>query len=57
MSILNIITLFGGLALFLYGMRMMSGALRESSTGTLKAILSKVTDNFIKSFCKFSISL
>ena len=50
MSILNIITLFGGLALFLYGMRMMSGALRESSTGTLKAILSKVTDNFIKSF-------
>lgn len=50
MSIFNVISLFGGLAMFLYGMRMMSSALREGSTGTLKAILGKVTDNFIKSF-------
>ncbi|MBR3227472.1 MAG: Na/Pi cotransporter family protein, partial [Erysipelotrichaceae bacterium] len=50
MSILNVISLFGGLAMFLYGMRMMSGALKEGSTGTMKAILGKVTDNFIKSF-------
>lgn len=50
MSVFNVISLFGGLALFLYGMRMMSGALKEGSTGTLKAILGKVTDNFIKSF-------
>ena len=50
MSIFNVITLFGGLAMFLFGMRMMSGALKESSTGTLKAVLEKVTDNFIKSF-------
>ena len=50
MSVFNVISLFGGLAMFLYGMRMMSSALREGSTGTLKAILGKVTDNFIKSF-------
>lgn len=36
--------------MFLYGMKMMSGALREGSTGTLKNILGKVTDSFIKAF-------
>lgn len=50
MSIFNVITLFGGLAMFLYGMRLMSGALKEGSTGTLKTIMGKVTDNIIKSF-------
>ena len=50
MSILSVISLFGGLAMFLYGMRMMSAALKEGSTGTLKSILEKVTDNFVKSF-------
>ena len=50
MSIFNVITLFGGLALFLYGMRIMSSALKEGSTGTLKAILGKVTDSFFKAF-------
>lgn len=50
MSIFNVITLFGGLALFLYGMRLMSDGLKEGSTGTLKAIMEKVTNNLFKAF-------
>ena len=36
MSIFNLITLFGGLAMFLYGMRLMGDGLKESSSGALK---------------------
>ena len=36
--------------MFLYGMRLMSGALKEGSAGTLKKIIEKVTDNVVKSF-------
>ena len=50
MSIFNIITLFGGLALFLYGMRVMGDGLKEGSTDTLKSVLEKVTNNPIKGF-------
>lgn len=50
MSIFNVITLFGGLALFLYGMRLMSSGLKESSTGTLKRVMEKVTNNLFKAF-------
>ena len=32
MTIFNIITLFGGLALFLYGMRLMGDGLKRGST-------------------------
>lgn len=48
--ILNIISMFGGLALFLYGMHLMSDSLKESSSGTLKTILEKVTNNPVKAF-------
>ncbi|MBQ0090565.1 MAG: Na/Pi symporter, partial [Prevotellaceae bacterium] len=50
MSIFNVISLFGGLALFLYGMRLMSSGLKEGSTGTLKMIMEKVTNNIFKAF-------
>ena len=50
MSIFNIVSLFGGLALFLYGMRLMSSGLKEGSTGTLKAIMEKITNNLFKAF-------
>lgn len=50
MSIFNVITLFGGLSLFLYGMRLMSSGLKEGSTGTLKRIMEKVTNNIFKAF-------
>lgn len=49
-SIFNIITLLGGLALFLYGMRVMGDGLKEGSTDTLKSVLEKVTNNPIKGF-------
>ena len=50
MSIFDIISLFGGLALFLYGMRLMGDSLKENSSGTLKTVMEKVTDNSIKAF-------
>ncbi|MBO4356281.1 MAG: Na/Pi cotransporter family protein, partial [Clostridia bacterium] len=50
MIVFNIISLLGGLAMFLYGMRLMSGNLRESSSGTLKKAMEKVTNNPIKAF-------
>jgi len=46
----NIITLFGGLALFLYGMRVMGDGLKEGSTDTLRNVLGKVTNNPVKGF-------
>lgn len=50
MSIFDVITLFGGLAMFLYGMRLMGDSLKESSSGTLKNLLEKVTNNHFKAF-------
>ncbi len=41
----NIVSLLGGLALFLYGMRIMGNGLKSSSGGALKAGLAKVTGN------------
>lgn len=46
----NAITLLGGLAMFLYGMRMMSGGLKSSASGTLKNIMEKVTNSPINAF-------
>ena len=50
MIVFNIISLFGGLAMFLYGMRLMSGSLKEGSSGTLKVIMERVTNNPVKAF-------
>lgn len=50
MNIFNLITLFGGLAMFLYGMRLMGDGLKESSSGTLKKVMEKVTDTPVKAF-------
>ncbi|MBQ6662776.1 MAG: Na/Pi symporter, partial [Firmicutes bacterium] len=43
-------TLFGGLAMFLYGMRLMGDGLKESSSGTLKVAMEHVTNNAFKAF-------
>ena len=40
----------GGLAMFLYGMRLMGDALKENSSGALKAAMEKVTNNPFKAF-------
>ncbi|MCR5475457.1 MAG: Na/Pi cotransporter family protein [Lachnospiraceae bacterium] len=50
MYIFSIISLLGGLALFLYGMRLMGNNLKESSSGTLKIVIGKITDNAVKAF-------
>lgn len=50
MSIFDIITLLGGLAMFLYGMRMMGDGLKESSSGTLKKAMEKLTNTPVKAF-------
>ncbi len=39
----HIVALLGGLAMFLYGMRVMGDGLKSNSGGTMKAVLSKVT--------------
>jgi len=50
MNIFNIISLLGGLAMFLFGMRLMGDSLKESSSGALKSIMEKVTNNLFKAF-------
>ena len=50
MDIFNVISLLGGLAMFLYGMRLMGDSLKENSSGALKRVMSKVTDNAFKAF-------
>lgn len=50
MSVFDIISLLGGLAMFLYGMRLMGDGLKEGSSGALKKALEGVTNNSIKAF-------
>ena len=47
-SIFNIFTLLGGLAFFLYGMRIMSTGLEKLTGGKLEIALKKMTENRIK---------
>ncbi len=50
MYVMSVITMLGGLAMFLYGMRLMSSSLKESSSGRLKTMMEKVTGNPFKAF-------
>lgn len=50
MNVFDIIRLFGGLAMFLYGMRLMGDGLKESSSGRLKVMMENVTNNPLKAF-------
>ena len=50
MNIFNLIALLGGLAMFLYGMRLMGDGLKESASGPLKNALEKLTNTPIKAF-------
>ena len=47
-SIFNIFTLLGGLAFFLYGMKVMSTGLEKLTGGKLELALKKMTSNKIK---------
>ena len=48
MGITDVLSLFGGLALFLYGMQMMSNGLEAAAGSKKKSILEKLTPNRIK---------
>lgn len=48
MGIADLLALLGGLALFLYGMQMMSAGLEAAAGNKMKSILEKLTSNRIK---------
>ena len=48
--IFKIITLLGGLALFLFGMDVMGKALERQAGGKLQTILAKMSSNVFKGF-------
>lgn len=48
MTIFDLLTLIGGLAMFLFGMNVMGGSLEKISGGKLESILEKMTNNRIK---------
>ena len=50
MDIFDILSLIGGLALFLFGMQTMGNALEKKAGGQLKSVLGKMTDNPVKGF-------
>ena len=48
MSVFNVLTMIGGLALFLYGMNLMGDGLSKASGGKMEAILAQLTSNPLK---------
>ena len=48
MELKDLLSLLGGLALFLYGMQMMSNGLETAAGNKMKQILEKLTSNRIK---------
>ena len=48
MDVFSFVTLFGGLAFFLYGMRLLSESLKKTAGGKLEKLLNKATDNKFK---------
>ena len=50
MDIFAILSLIGGLALFLYGMELMGDSLKKLAGGKLESILAKLTSNPLKGF-------
>lgn len=50
MDLFDILSLVGGLALFLFGMNIMGSSLEKKAGGQLKNVLAKMTDNPAKGF-------
>ena len=48
MDIFDILTLFGGLAMFLYGMRLMGDGLKQGSSGALRRVMEAATNSPLK---------
>ena len=56
MSVFDILTMIGGLALFLYGMEVMGNGLSKASGGRMERILEKMTDNIFKAVLLGAVS-
>lgn len=50
MTIFDVLSLIGGLALFLFGMQIMGNALEKKAGGSLKTVLGKMTESPLKGF-------
>lgn len=50
MDFFDILSLLGGLAMFLYGMRLMGDSLKENSSGALKIAMGHVTNDPFRAF-------
>ncbi len=50
MTLFDVLSLVGGLSLFLFGMNLMGNSLEKKAGGQLKAVLGKMTDNPAKGF-------
>lgn len=50
MDIFDVLSLVGGLALFLFGMNLMGASLEKKAGGQLKTVLGKMTDSPVKGF-------
>ena len=50
MDLFSVLTLLGGLALFLYGMELMGDGLKKLAGGRLEMFLAKLTSNRFKGF-------
>ena len=50
MNVFDFISLFGGIALFLYGMRIMGDGLKQGSGDTMKNVMGKVTNSPVTGF-------
>ena len=50
MNLFDVLSLIGGLALFLFGMNIMGTSLEKKAGGQLKSVLGKMTDNPLKGF-------
>ncbi len=50
MTLFDVLSLVGGLSLFLFGMNLMGNSLEKKAGGQLKSILGKMTDNPAKGF-------
>ena len=50
MNLFNVLTLIGGLCLFLFGMNVMGEALERRAGGGLKSILGRLTKNTWQAF-------
>ena len=48
MDFFDVLTMVGGLALFLYGMNLLGDGLAKASGGRLESILEKLTNNPLK---------